>query len=52
MSRAATLLRDTELLIKEVAARVGFDNANNFSTAFKRFHGLSPEVFRTQCHCR
>jgi AraC-like DNA-binding protein len=35
-------------LIKEIAARVGYPNANNFATAFKRFHGLSPRAYRAQ----
>lgn len=48
MTRAETLLRDTDCLIKEVAAQVGFADPNNFSTLFKRFHGLSPEAFRAR----
>jgi YesN/AraC family two-component response regulator len=48
MKRAASLLRDTDSLIKEVAGQTGFGDANNFSTAFKRYHGLSPEAFRAQ----
>jgi len=48
MTRAEILLRDTDCLIKEVAAQVGFADANNFSTLFKRFHGLSPEAFRAR----
>ena len=48
MTRAASLLRDTDCLIKEVAAQVGFADPNNFSTVFKRFHGLSPEAFRAR----
>ncbi len=48
MARAAILLRDTDCLIKEVAAQVGFSDPNNFSTVFKRFHGLSPEAFRAR----
>jgi YesN/AraC family two-component response regulator len=48
MTRAVALLRDTGQLIKEVAAQVGFADPNNFSTAFKRFHGVSPDAFRAQ----
>jgi len=48
MTRAEILLRDTDCLIKEVAAQVGFADPNNFSTLFKRFHGLSPEAFRAR----
>jgi YesN/AraC family two-component response regulator len=48
MTQAASLLRDTDCLIKEVAARAGFSDPNNFSTVFKRFHGLFPEAFRAR----
>lgn len=48
MTRAAILLRDTDCMIKEVAAQVGFSDPNNFSTVFKRFHGLCPEAFRAR----
>lgn len=48
MKQAAVLLRETDQEVKEVAGHVGFKNANNFSTAFKRFHGVSPEIFRAQ----
>jgi YesN/AraC family two-component response regulator len=48
MSRAASLLRDSDCMIKEVAAQVGFADPNNFSTVFKRFHGLCPEAFRAR----
>jgi DNA-binding response OmpR family regulator len=48
MRRAASQLRDPQRLVKEVAASVGFPNPNNFATAFKRHHGVSPRVFRMQ----
>jgi len=48
MRRAANLLQDTDSPIKDVAVQVGFEDPNNFSTAFKRFHGSCPETFRTQ----
>jgi DNA-binding response OmpR family regulator len=45
MRRAASELRDPQRLVKEVAASVGFPNPNNFATAFKRHHGVSPRAF-------
>jgi YesN/AraC family two-component response regulator len=48
MTRAKILLRETDFLTKEVATQVGFADANNFSTVFKRFHSLSPEAFRAR----
>jgi AraC-like DNA-binding protein len=48
LTRAATLLRETDKPIREIAPEVGFRYADNFSTAFKRFHGVSPEAFRAR----
>jgi len=46
MEQAARLIQGGGLSIKEVARRVGYRDANNFSTAFKRFHGSSPQSHR------
>jgi len=46
MEEAAHLIKEGELSIKEVARKVGYRDANNFSTAFKRFHGSPPESHR------
>lgn len=46
MRKAAVLLADPAQLVKEIAARVGYPDANNFSTAFKRFHGAPPKAYR------
>jgi len=46
MEQAARLIKGGELSIKEVARKVGYLDANNFSTAFKRFHGRSPQSHR------
>jgi YesN/AraC family two-component response regulator len=48
MRQAAVLLADPAQLVKEVAAHVGYPDANNFSTAFKRFHGAPPRAFRAR----
>lgn len=50
MRRAAELLAEDGRGIKEVAARVGYADANNFSTAFRRFHGAAPGRYRRQLH--
>jgi AraC-like DNA-binding protein len=45
--RAATrLLLEENLSIKEIAHRVGYNNAFNFSTEFRKHFGLSPRNFR------
>jgi AraC-like DNA-binding protein len=34
------------VLVKQVAAELGFDDPFHFSRAFKNIFGLSPEAFR------
>ena len=46
MRRAANLLLETDFSIKEIASKVGYDNALNFSTEFKKKHHVSPREFR------
>ncbi len=46
MEQAARLIEESELSMKEVARTVGYLDANNFSTAFKRFHGNTPQSHR------
>ena len=50
MHRAATLLQERNSLLKELAPEVGFTKPNNFSRAFKRIHGCTPEAFRNGDH--
>jgi AraC-like DNA-binding protein len=42
MARAAELLAQTELPVKEVAQRVGYRDHSQFSKAFKRTYGITP----------
>ena len=46
MNLAAERLQDPAVLVKEVAAELGFDDPFHFSRAFKNVLGLSPEKFR------
>ena len=46
IERAKKLLRETNLLNKEVASQVGFKNENYFSTLFKQVTTLSPGEYR------
>ncbi len=46
MARAASLLLERSLLVRQVAEEVGFEDPYHFSKAFKRVYGASPEVFR------
>lgn len=45
MERAAELLQRGDLLVKQVAERMGFDDAFHFSRTFKRVHGIAPQPF-------
>ena len=46
VARARELLADVDLSIKEIARRVGFDDAFHFSKVFHKIDGLSPTQFR------
>jgi AraC-like DNA-binding protein len=46
LTRAATLLRHTDLPIKGVAARVGYSSRSSFTRAFIAHHGVAPHEFR------
>jgi AraC-like DNA-binding protein len=46
VARAAELLRDTEVSVTEIAARVGYESVPSFSKTFKRWRGSGPATFR------
>lgn len=46
MSRAGNLLQGSDFSIAEVAERVGYDDAFQFSKLFNKYHNLSPTDFR------
>jgi len=48
LKRAAELLSQKKHSIAEVADMVGFQNANNFSTAFRKLFGMSPREYMAQ----
>lgn len=45
-SKAAELLKTTELSVKEISLKVGYPNQLHFSRAFKNIYGQSPRSFR------
>jgi transcriptional regulator GlxA family with amidase domain len=52
MYKAAELLATTALPVKEIARRVGYGDASQFSKAFKRTYGLSPSEARAMARGR
>lgn len=52
MSKAAELLATTALPVKEIARRVGYGDASQFSKAFKRTCGVSPSQARAVARVR
>jgi len=48
LERAADLLRDTSMMIGEVAAASGFDNCCSFARAFRARFGVSASHYRDQ----
>ena len=48
MSRAAELLSEDRLTVREVARRVGYRQPAQFAKAFRRHHGAAPSEFRAR----
>lgn len=46
LSKAAELLKTTDLSIKDISVQVGYPNQLHFSRAFKNVYGLSPRSYR------
>lgn len=44
--RACRLLRDTRTPVSQIAFRLGYSDAGNFSSAFRRAEGVSPRRYR------
>lgn len=48
MDRAADLLAERDLTVREVAHRVGYRQPAQFAKAFRRRHGVPPSMYRTE----
>ncbi|ADU29370.1 AraC family transcriptional regulator [Evansella cellulosilytica] len=48
LDKACTLLKNTDLLVNEIARNVGYNNALTFSKVFKNYYKMSPKTYRTQ----
>jgi len=51
MRRSAELLKQTRLLVKQVAAEAGYIDPSNFGHDFRRFFNCSPEDYRQRSDC-
>ena len=49
LSKARTLLRETELTLEEIASQCGFCNASYLSNLFRREMGMTPRQWRNAC---
>lgn len=48
LQKAACLLLDTDLSVKEIAFAVGYKHASSFVRAFERYYQLAPGQFRQE----
>jgi len=48
MEKAMELIREGKLNVNEIAAAVGYENANYFSQTFHKYYGLTPNACRTR----
>lgn len=46
MEKAKELLRDTKMLIKDISAAVGYEDAHVFMRRFKKYAGMTPGQYR------
>jgi transcriptional regulator GlxA family with amidase domain len=46
MERAAEMLADHGMTVREIASRVGYKQPAQFAKAFRRHHGTSPSAYR------
>ncbi|MEN6315823.1 MAG: AraC family transcriptional regulator [Clostridiaceae bacterium] len=50
MDNAIQMLMSTDLKINKVSAEVGYRNCNYFARVFKRYTGLTPEIYRDRLY--
>ncbi len=48
MERAAELLLHTEKKVYEIAEQVGYTSISYFSTAFKKYFGMTPNNYQAE----
>lgn len=48
MNKASSLIRETNLSIKEISYQLGFSNDTYFSRAFKKYYNTTPGAYRNE----
>lgn len=48
MEKACELLADTEMTITQIAMNVGYEYSSNFTTAFRKYFGVTPKQVRAE----
>jgi AraC-like DNA-binding protein len=51
LQRAANLLADSYMSVKEIAYTIGYEHASSFIRAFERRFAQAPLRYRKQCNC-
>ncbi|MCP4313944.1 MAG: response regulator [Bacteroidetes bacterium] len=49
LEKGKALIAEGQLSLADIAYEIGFSSPGNFSTAFKKFYGLSPKQYSDQC---
>lgn len=52
MERAIMYMQTEEMTLAELAARVGYDNPQSFSKAFRKLFGISPKAYINELNAR
>ena len=47
---ANEMIINTNMQIQEIATKLAFTDSHHFSTAFKKFNGISPKEYRNKHH--
>ena len=48
MNKAKGLLKNYEFNIKEISFEIGYNDPNYFTSAFRKWEGISPTEFRSK----
>ena len=51
LEKAAELLQDVEMPVKEISYVVGYRHTASFNRAFRRSYGCTPQEYRSQQRC-